>query len=128
MISKKISITFHQPPALTALHVAAAPRGREFKTVDYLYSYAAILIDVPSAAQRIFGAASGTDLIGVKRKLEEVVEPLTSLASKAALEPIQHAASGLNATFALGGTVKCTQPVCILFPSASLEAEVREST
>ena len=45
----------------------------------------------------------------------ETVEPLASLASKALLDRIKEAANGLEATFACGGSVKCSRPIQVLF-------------
>lgn len=54
------------------------------------------------------------------------VDSLVTLAPKAIIERIKLAASGVKATFACGGTVKCPKPVRILFSNngASIETQV----
>jgi hypothetical protein len=100
------------------------PFWRDVETTDYICSYAAIIIDIPTFQQRIFGAAlQGLGMSGSKRKLEEGVESLAAMASRAVLKHIN--ADGRHATFAFGGAVECPHPTQVIVPLDILKPKVR---
>lgn len=58
---------------------------------------------------------------------EGAVKPFAMLASMAVLGRIKQAADGLKAAFACGGSVKCSQPIQIVFREGSTSSQVQSS-